>query len=61
MTGTAVGRIPEFDSRYHARILGMIHVSATDSLEKIYDVYDGDDEALREIKEYTKTELRGRL
>lgn len=54
MTGTAVGRIPNFDSRYHARILGMIHVSATDSLEKIYDVYDGDDEALREIKEYTK-------
>ena len=54
VTGTAVGRIPNFDSRYHARILGMIHVSATDSLEKIYDVYDGDDEALREIKEYTK-------
>lgn len=54
VTGTAVGRIPNFDSRYHARILGMIHVSATDSLEKIYDIYDGDDEALREIKEYTK-------
>ena len=60
VTGTAVGRIPNFDSRYHARILGMIHVSATDSLEKIYDVYDGDDEGFAGDQGIYKTELRGR-
>ena len=54
VTGTAVSRIQDFEERYHARILGMIHVSATNSLEKIYDVYDGDEESLREIKELTK-------
>ncbi|MFR4783272.1 MAG: hypothetical protein ACLUAR_10515 [Pilosibacter sp.] len=40
VTETAVGRIPNFDSRYHARILGMIHVS-NGFPEKIYDAYDG--------------------
>ena len=57
VTGTAVSRIPDFENRYHARILGLIHVSATDSLEKIYDVYDGDEEAVREIKERTKNDF----
>lgn len=56
-TGTAVSRIPDFDSRYHARILGLIHISASDALEKIYDVYDGDEEAMREIKEQTKADF----
>ena len=56
-TGTAASRIPEFDSRYHARILGMIHIGASDTLEKIYDVYDGDEESIREIKERTKRDF----
>ena len=57
VTGTAASRIPEFDSRYHARILGMIHIGASDKLEKIYDVYDGDEESIREIKERTKRDF----
>ena len=57
VTGTAVSRIADFENRYHARILGLIHVSATDSLEKIYDVYDGDEESVREIKERTKNDF----
>ena len=57
VTGTAVSRTADFENRYHARILGLIHVSATDSLEKIYDVYDGDEEAVREIKERTKNDF----
>lgn len=57
VTGTAASQIPEFDSRYHARILGMIHIAASDTLEKIYDVYDGDEESIREIKERTKRDF----
>lgn len=54
ITGRVVKDIPDFAERYHARILGLLHISASDSLEKIYDVYDGDEDALREMKGLTK-------
>lgn len=54
MTGTAAAVVPDFEARYHSRYLGLLHISATDSLEKIYDVYDGDEDAVREMKEQTR-------
>lgn len=54
VTGAAAAVIPDFETRYRSRYLGLLHVSATDSLERIYDVYDGDEDAVREMKEQTK-------
>lgn len=54
ITETAAQAIPDFQERYHARMLGLLHRSASDSLEKIYDVFDGDRRELRELKERTK-------
>lgn len=54
ITGTYVNRIPEFERRYHARYIGLLHSSTTDRLEKLYDVYDGDLDEDRSLKEMTK-------
>lgn len=54
ITGTAAEAVPDFETRYRSRYLGLLHISAADSLERIYDVYDGDEDAVREMKEQTK-------
>ena len=54
ITGTAVNAISDFKERYHSRLLGLIHISASDSFEKIYDVYDGDEDIFKKVKEITK-------
>lgn len=54
ITGTAANAIPGFSERYHARMLGFLHISVSDSLEKIYDVYDGDEQELHHLKDLTK-------
>lgn len=47
-------QIPDFEGKYHARYLGNVRLSATDALERLYDVYDGDDEETFYYKELTK-------
>lgn len=54
ITGVYANRLPEFEKRYHARYIGLLHSSTTDRLEKLYDVYDGDLEEDRNMKEITK-------
>ena len=48
-------QIPDFERQYHARYLGNVYLSATDTMERIYDVYDGDTEEEFYYKELTKT------
>ena len=47
-------QIPDFEERYHARYLGNIYLTANDTYERIYDVYDGDSEDEFYSKEETK-------
>ncbi|MDE7435032.1 MAG: HAMP domain-containing protein [Lachnospiraceae bacterium] len=37
-------QIPDFEEHYHARHLGNIYLSANNTYERVYDVYDGDSE-----------------
>ncbi|MCI8294142.1 MAG: HAMP domain-containing protein [Hespellia sp.] len=48
-------QIADFEKQYHARYLGNIYVSASDTMERIYDVYDGDSEEEFYYKELTKS------
>lgn len=54
VTGYGARAVPDFDTRYHSRYLGLLHISASDTLEEIYDVFDGDEDAVRKQKEQTK-------
>lgn len=47
-------QIPEFEEHYHARYLGNIYLTANDTYERVYDVYDGDSEEEFDSKEQTK-------
>lgn len=47
-------QIPEFDKKYHARYLGNVYIAADRTLERVYDVYDGDPEEEFYYKELTK-------
>ncbi len=54
ITGTAAAQIPEFETRYSSRLIGLLHLRTSDRAEKIYDVYDGDAMEDRERKDLTK-------
>lgn len=54
MTGSAAGLIPDFWERYHARTIGFVRMKTLDRLERLYDVYDGDEETTRRLKEETR-------
>lgn len=47
-------QIPAFEEHYHARYLGNIYLTANDTYERVYDVYDGDSEEDFYCKEQTK-------
>lgn len=47
-------QIMDFEKQYHARYLGNVYVAANDTLERVYDVYDGDPEEEFYYKELTK-------
>lgn len=57
MTGSAAGLISEFDGRYHARTIGFVRMKTLDRLERLYDVYDGDEETTRRLKEETREQF----
>ncbi|MCD8038034.1 MAG: HAMP domain-containing protein [Lachnospiraceae bacterium] len=54
ITGTAAARIADFFSLYHVRVIGYIRNTFTGHMEKIYDVYDGDEEEYKRLKDLTK-------
>lgn len=54
MTGSAAGLIPHFEKRYHARTIGFVYMRTLERLERLYDVFDGDDETTRRLKEETR-------
>jgi|GEM_PF-6935047 len=54
MTGSAAALIPDFADRYHARTIGLVKMRTLDRLERLYDVYDGDGETTRRLKEETR-------
>jgi hypothetical protein len=43
-----------FDEKYNARFVGFLHISVTDTIEKLYDVFDGDREDKKLFKKQTK-------
>ena len=57
MTGSAAGLIPDFDQRYHARTIGFVRMKTLDRLERLYDVFDGDEETTRRLKEETREQF----
>ena len=57
MTGSAAGLIPDFDQRYHARTIGFVRMRTLDRLERLYDVFDGDEETTRRLKEETREQF----
>ena len=54
ITATAVGKIEGFEKKYNARCIGYLYVTAMGQTEKIYDVFDGDSDEDRRLKEQTK-------
>ncbi len=55
ITGTATTQIPQFFELYHMRVIGYVWNTFTGQLEKIYDVYDGDDTESKRKKDMTKS------
>ena len=54
VTGTAAKEIPEFESRYKSRLIGLFRLKTSGRTEEIYDVYDGDRAEEREQKDLTR-------
>lgn len=55
ITDAAVNEIEDFDTKFNRRFLGLVRICATNQIEKIYDVYDGDKQEQRAFKQQTKT------
>ncbi len=53
-TATAISQIADFDDKFNARFVGFLHIRANNTLEKLYDVFDGDQEEKRLFKKQTK-------
>ena len=54
---SAAAQITDFEKRYHVRFLGYLKLSASERLEGVYDVYDGDEERERRDKQRTKEDF----
>ena len=54
LTDSAARLIPDFESRYHARTIGFVYMRTLERTERLYDVYDGDEELTRKLKEETR-------
>lgn len=52
--GSYVEKIRGFEKNYNHRLLGMFYIRDTDSLEKIFDIFDGDRTTIRNKKRKTK-------
>lgn len=54
ITATAAAKISKFEKTYHSRFIGFLYYSATNHYEKLYDVFDGDEEENMRLKLQTK-------
>lgn len=54
ITAKAVGKIPKFEKTYHSRFIGFLYNSTTNHYEKLYDVFDGDNDEDMRLKLQTK-------
>lgn len=54
ITANAVIHIDNFEERYNSRFVGMLYITSSKKLEKIYDVFDGDLEENIILKKQTK-------
>lgn len=57
ITGSAIENITDFNSRYNFRFLGILKVNLSNNIERLYDVYDGDDQQTKALKDYTKKDF----
>jgi class 3 adenylate cyclase/HAMP domain-containing protein len=53
-TASVISQINNFDEKYNARFVGFLHISVNDTIEKLYDVFDGDREDKKLFKKQTK-------
>ncbi|MBR1633888.1 MAG: hypothetical protein IJ682_02370 [Lachnospiraceae bacterium] len=53
-TGNLVDAVPDCATRFANRLLGSYYIESTESVEPIYDLFDGDDIATRQAKKKTK-------
>lgn len=54
VTAAYASSIPDFAQKYDCRFLGFVHVAGSSQMEKIYDVFNGDDEENIILKKQTK-------
>ncbi len=54
MAASAAEGIPGFTERYHVRTIGFVYRKTLDRAERLYDVYDGEDETTRRLKDETR-------
>ncbi len=54
ITGSAASQIEDLFQLYHVRTIGYLYNTFTNRMEKIYDVYDGDNEEDRRRKDMTR-------
>lgn len=54
---SAATQIQDFEKHYHVRFLGYLKISASERLEGVYDVYDGDEDEERRNKQRTKEDF----
>ncbi|MFR5602496.1 MAG: HAMP domain-containing protein [Lachnospiraceae bacterium] len=54
ITGTAAEHIPDFETQYKSRLVGIMNLKLSGRKERIYDVYNGDPDSDRELKDLTK-------
>ncbi len=54
MAASAAEGIADFASRYHVRTIGFVYMKSMDRAERLYDVYDGDDDTTRRLKDETR-------
>ena len=53
-TAAVVNQTEGFAEKYNARFIGFLHIQASGTNEKLYDVFDGDPEDMRSFKKQTK-------
>lgn len=54
ITASTTHQIAEFEKRYNSRLIGFLYSSSSKQYEKLYDVFDGDDQENKILKKQTK-------
>lgn len=54
VTDSCMEKISDFQKKFNIRFLGYIYIKDTDSIQKVYDVFDGDEQEIRNRKRQTR-------